>query len=649
MSTKRSGERGPHQAQGTAHGGPQQAREVTGALRPARIGRPASAVLLLIGSVALLSGGAPWRPQPRLPAPATQLSWAAGGSHVVASVDGHALRVDTDGRAQLVPVDALQHATLSPDGRYVVGAQERAFLAWDSAGGEPVEGPVPERLGAPIVFHQGAFGNVQVTQTLAHHRLKRSGNAIEDAEASSRKHFVELWLDDQDPLFYVDTGFGLEIMHLWTGAMLRFFDPGLEQLRVLGVDRDRVGRVVIALADADGLRVWTPPDPVGSVWALDPGGPIALGADGALIAAGDLDGVQLYSTATQQPHGRLLRTPRPVAQVAFSPDGASVAAALVHGGVRVWPVSDASSVPEAVQRPISNVDVGRIRGEPLRASAPEVWSPSRTLSLSGGTDRIRWDPEGGLVGWVGGQLSAIDPDTGALSPLPGRYIDRGRPFAWSPDGSQLAVVGGAEIRILDTRRGRLLRRLASGGGHSQLDWRGDVLIVDAGPAMAQAWDPATGEALSEPFETSTDPTARAALSPDGLRLAIRGRQPRVLDARTGAELVALDAQHGGVSALAWSPDGAWLATAGNDSTVLLWRVADWSPRSLLEGAHGRQLAFSPDSDALLAVSWERAVLVDIVTGKHGADLPFDGLLNSVDWSRGGLVIADSSGNLRVWR
>ncbi|HHO51957.1 MAG TPA: WD40 repeat domain-containing protein [Deltaproteobacteria bacterium] len=610
-------------------------------------------VLLWLGSLGLLTGGAPWLPwlsQPRLPAPATQLSWAAGGSHLVASVDGRALWIDAEGHALLVPIEDLQRATLSPDGRYVVGAQEHGFLAWDSVEGGVQEGLVPERLGAPVVLQQGVFGNVQVTETLAHHRLKRSGPAVEDAEASTRKHFVALWLDDLDPLLYVDTGFGLEVLHLWTGALLRLLDPGLGGGRVLGVDRDNEGRLVVALADAEGMRIWAPPDPIGPVWGLDPEGPIALGACGALIAAGDLDGVQLHSSATGDPLGRLLRTPRPVAQVAFSADGSHLAAALVNGGVKVWPVAPGElEVPEPVARPVSDVDVGRIRSGAVRAGSPDPWPPSQLLSLAGGTDRIRWDPSGRLMGWVGGQLSTIDPDTGALQPISERYIDRGRPFAWSPDGRRMAVVGGSEIRILDVGRGRLQRRLASGGGHSQLDWRGDVLIADAGGAMAQAWDPETGEPLGAPFEISSDPTARHVLSPDGRQLAIRGREPQILDALSGARIVALDAQHGGVSSLAWSPDGATLATVGNDGTVLLWSVGGWTPRALVEGAWGRQLAFSPDSRRLLSVSWERAVLVDVATGSPVAILPFDGLLNSVDWSDAGLVIGDSSGNLKVWR
>ena len=66
----------------------------------------------------------------------------------------------------------------------------------------------------------------------------------------------------------------------------------------------------------------------------------------------------------------------------------------------------------------------------------------------------------------------------------------------------------------------------------------------------------------------------------------------------------LESHREGVLSVAFSPDGAMLATTSEDNTVKLWAVATGALLNTLEGHSDRVLsaAFSPDGNALATTS-----------------------------------------------
>jgi WD40 repeat protein/serine/threonine protein kinase len=110
----------------------------------------------------------------------------------------------------------------------------------------------------------------------------------------------------------------------------------------------------------------------------------------------------------------------------------------------------------------------------------------------------------------------------------------------------------------------------------------------------------------------------------------------------------------GVLAVAWSPDGAKLASAGADSTICIIDRLGGMPQHRLIG-HKREvfaLAWSHDGTRLASASWDHCVKIwDAVTGKHLLDCTGHTTeAHCVAWSADDRLLASGAkhGVVRIW-
>jgi WD40 repeat protein/O-antigen/teichoic acid export membrane protein len=147
----------------------------------------------------------------------------------------------------------------------------------------------------------------------------------------------------------------------------------------------------------------------------------------------------------------------------------------------------------------------------------------------------------------------------------------------------------------------------------------------------------------------------AAWSPDGARLATLGDDPaaRIWDAATGAELAVLNGQTGPLADGGWSPDGKFFATAGLDGESRVWDVLGATIEHTLPPSPTALLwvGWSPDGARLATAGVEMYGRIwDPATGQLLHSLADDpDLALSLAWSPDGARLATTGyTDIRVW-
>ena len=252
--------------------------------------------------------------------------------------------------------------------------------------------------------------------------------------------------------------------------------------------------------------------------------------------------------------------------VAFSPGGETLASGDKHGVVRLW-----ETTPGRMGRALPDDHGGEV--------AALAFRPDGAYLAAAGKD-------GGVRVWEVKTWRKVRTDTDHRRAVTS--------VAYSPDGAYLAsgsedrkvIVRDATGRVASSDEGHTCfvhslayspdgRYFSAATAPGPRDPAEALLVSVGGDGTLVIWDKATDRKL--PIQAHAADIWSVAFSPDGARLASASidRTVKVWDVATGDEVLSLRGHTGGVLGVAFSPDGDLLASAGRDGTVRIW---DASPR-----------------------------------------------------------------------
>ncbi len=548
---------------------------------------------------------------------ADAMLWDARTGALVRTLSGHTADIDSVSFS----VDGSRVATTAADNQTIV---------WDTRSGDPlvtVAGLGDRTLGASFSA-DGRLVSVTAQEDASRLRIVDTSNGKEVllTDVLDRSWCYPVFSPDgtRVALGACDGGDGA-ILDATTGRTL--------------IDiRASEGPVASLVYSADGTRIAGASGDEGAVWEARTGERlftleghaggvigVAFSPDGTKLATGGYDGTaRVWDARTGKQLLALTGHAGIVVLVDFSPDGTRLLTGGGDGTARVWdiaPTGGSEWLTIAESDTLDTVEysadgssllvggfgggwlVGSSTGERIQ-NLPRSWADA-DLSNDGST----------VAASAGGAFELSTSSGEMVRVLLDPSDSDVHSVAYSPNGSLIATgigqsgVDRSKAVIWDASTGR--RVGAFGGPLGRLDAMdsvafspdGSLLAGLGGLARLRIWEVSSGDEVLN-VQAHSGLATDVAFSPDGASIATAGADgAAVWSVSSGERLVAM-AGAGGVHAIAFSLDGALLATGGDDKTARIWDVASGRETLTLYG-HGdsvTDVAFSPDGSRLATTS-----------------------------------------------
>jgi eukaryotic-like serine/threonine-protein kinase len=366
---------------------------------------------------------------------------------------------------------------------------------------------------------------------------------------------------------------------------------------------------------------------------------VRFSPDGELLATASGDStstsVKVWNVATGAETLSLVGHTARVRAVDFSPDGKLIATGSRDSTIRIWSAVDGRELRRFVIEQAGGPEVTETQDLHFTPDGVKLIAVSKSIcniwEVSSGRILFKFDDKKGQIkkGWI---ASAVSPDGKrfALGSSDSRIqIFNSNPveqvleitaheakinnLAFSPDSSRIASASSDRtIRSFDAQTGEELQNLKT---HLSDAW--SVAFSPDGKFMATSGTDFTvflfaesellkGSSFGFPMSAGI---SWSAISPDRSKVALSQPSFQLWDVAARHQIAEFSTEN--ISAGAFSPDSAVLATGNESGTIALWNGATGSEIRRF-AAHDRaivSIVFAPDGKRLVSASMDKVVRI----------------------------------------